>query len=202
MSQSTSNVPKNGGAIGISDHGGWAVFVTATRDGALLDRRRVELVDETLPALPHHHDGQLLPIDGAVALVERVRASAERHAARALDAVATAVPDVFGIALRRCPELPPTIAERITDYRARNVADWVMYRRALAFAADARGWPVHWYDAKTVFDAARTVLRVDDFGAFFLHARRAVGPPWNNDHKLAMAAAVVTAETYIVGGTR
>jgi hypothetical protein len=33
---------KNGGIIGVSDHGGWAVLVTVARDGTLLDRRRVE----------------------------------------------------------------------------------------------------------------------------------------------------------------
>src|SRR5579864_6037559 len=126
---------KNGGIIGVSDHGGWAVLVTVARDGRLLDRRRVELVDEDLPGIPHHHEGQLLPIDEAVALVERVRVSAERHAALALDAVAIAVPHILGIALRDCPKLPNTIAERIKDYRARNVADWVMYREALASAA-------------------------------------------------------------------
>jgi hypothetical protein len=54
---------KNGGVIGISDHRGWAVLVTVARDGTLLDRRRVELVDETLPSLPHHHEGPLLPLD-------------------------------------------------------------------------------------------------------------------------------------------
>jgi len=67
-----------------------------------------------------------------------------------------------------------------------------MYRRALASAAEARGWPVHWYDAKSVLGAARHALRVENLDAHFLQVRRAVGPPWNNDHKLAMAAAVVT----------
>jgi hypothetical protein len=114
---------KNGGFIGVSDHGGWAVLVTVARDGTLLDRRRVELVDEGLPALPHHHEGQLLPVDEAVALVERVRVSAERHAALAMNGVAMAVRPILGVALRNCPPLPPTIAERIKDYRARNVAD-------------------------------------------------------------------------------
>jgi hypothetical protein len=151
---------KNGGVIGVSDHGGWAVFVTAARDGTLLDRRRVELVDEHLPSIPHHHEAQLLPMDSAIALVERVGASAQRHAELALDAVARVVPHVLGIALRNCPELPPTIAERISDYRARNVADWVMYRKALASAAQARGWPVHWYDAKTVMASASRGLRI------------------------------------------
>lgn len=184
---------KTGGIIGVSDHGGWAVLVTVARDGALLDRRRVELVDDDLPALPHHHEGQGLPVDQAVALVERVRVSAEKHAARALDAVATAVQPILGIALRNRQQLPPTIAERIKDYRARNVADWVMYRNALAAAAAARGWPVYWYDAKNVSDAASRALGRESFDAHFLHMRRTVGPPWNNDHKLAMAAAVAAA---------
>ena len=130
----------NGGIIGVSDHGGWAVLVTVARDGPLLDRGRVELVDEGLPKIPHHSEGQGLPLDEAVALVERVRVSAEKHAVLALDAVTVAVPRILGLALRKCPQLPPTIAERVKDYCARNVADWVMYRKALASAAEARGW--------------------------------------------------------------
>jgi hypothetical protein len=181
------------GVIGVSDHGGWAILVTVARDQTLLDRRRVELVDEGLPKLPYHHDAQGLPLDEAVALVERVRVSAERHAARALDAVKMTVPHILGVALRNCPQLPPTIADRINDYRAQNVADWVMYRKALASAAEARGWSVHWYDAKKVLDAARHALSVENLDAHFLQLRRAVGPPWNNDHKLAMAAAIITA---------
>jgi hypothetical protein len=184
---------KNGGIIGVSDHGGWAVMVTVARDGTVLDRRRVELVDDGLPALPHHSEGRKLPLDEAVELVERVRVSAERQAALAFDAVTLAVPRVLGVALRKCPPLPPTIAERITDYYAQNNADWVMYRKALASAAEARGWPVYWFDAKSVFGAARHALRVENLDVHFLQLRRAIGPPWNQDHKLAMAAAIVTA---------
>ena len=183
----------NEAVIGVSDHGGWAVLVTTAPDGTLLDRRRVELVDDALPGIPHHHEAQLLPIEEGVALVERVRASAEKHAALALDAVAKATPGIRGIALRSCPPLPPTIAERIKDYRSRNVADWVMYRTALAAAAEARGWPVYWYDTKTVVASAGNALHVTDFDAYFLKMRKTVGPPWNQDHKLAMAAAVVAA---------
>jgi len=185
---------KNGGIIGVSDHGGWAVLVTVARDARLLDRRRVELVDDDLPALPHHHEGQGLPPDEAVALVGRVRVSAERHAVLALDTVAMAVRPILGVALRNCPALPATIAERIKDYRARNVADWVMYRKALAAAAAARGWPVHWYDAKKVLAAAGEALCVESFDTYSLDLRKAVGPPWTKDHKLAMAAAVALAK--------
>lgn len=185
---------KQDGVVGVSDHGGWAVLVTVAGDGTLLDRRRVELVDDDLPKIPHHSEGQGLPPDEAVALVEKVRESAERHAKLRLDALATTVGGrIAGVALRQCPELPPTIAERIKDYRAQNVADWVMYRKALAGAAEALGWTVHWYDARKVFAAASEALGIEDLDAHFLQVRRSIGPPWSKDHKLAMAAAIVAA---------
>jgi hypothetical protein len=188
---------RDDGIIGVSDHGGWAVLVTATGNGTLLDRRRVELVDEDLPKIPHHSEGQGLPVDEAVALVERVRVSAERHSKLVLQAVADTVPGrIIGVALRQCPELPPTIAERIKDYRAQNIADWVMYRKVLAAAAEARGWAVHWYDAKKVLDAAGEALGIEDADAYFLQLRRSIGPPWGKDHRIAMAAAIVAARAH------
>src|ERR1700686_700229 len=188
---------RNDAVIGVSDHGGWAVLVTVASDGTLLDRRRVELVDEDLPKIPHHSEAQSLPIQEAVALVERVQVSAERHAKLELEAVARAVPGrvvIVGVALRQCPELPPTIAERIKDYWAQNNADWVMYRKALAAATEARGWAVHWYDAKTVCGAASEALGIEDLDAHLLDLRRSIGPPWGKDHKVAMAAAIVAGQ--------
>jgi hypothetical protein len=58
-----------------------------------------------------------------------------------------------------------------------------MYRKALASAAEARGWPVYWYDSKNV-------LKIEDFDSHFQQLRKTLGPPWNQDHKLAMAAAL------------
>ncbi len=191
--------PRPEAVIGVSDHGGWAVLVTVAAGGSFLDRRRVELVDDGLPKIPHHSEAQRLPLDDALALIERVQASAEKHARLVLDQVATTVhARIIGIALRQCPELPPTIAERIKDYRAQNVADWVMYRRALAAAAEERGWPVHWFDNKKVFGLASQALGIQDFDMHFAQLRSSLGPPWTSDHKLAMAAAIVSAsDTFI-----
>ncbi len=126
-----------------------------------------------------------------MALVERVRASVIRCAGARLATLAAEVATkITGIALRTCPELPPTVAERLTSYRAQNVADSVMYRDALADAAAARGWSVSRYEARRVVgDAARSLgrTRIDDL----LRAPgRALGPPWQQDHRLAMAAAI------------
>lgn len=176
--------PDQPAIIGVSDHGGWAILITAAADGTLLDRRRVELVDADLPKIPHHSEGQSLPLEEAVALVERVRLSAERHSKRVLDEVANAVPArITGVALRHCPQLPPTVAERITNYRAHNIADWVMYRQVLAAAAEGRGWAVHWFDTKKVLANA----------AHLLDLKKSIGPPWTKDHKLAMAAAIAAS---------
>lgn len=166
------------------------MFVTVGSDGSLCDRRRVQLVDDDLPAIPHHHEAQMLPPDAAVALIGRVRASAERHASTVLEALTVDVPDVRGIALRVCPPLPATIEERIKDYRACNVADWVMYRLALASAAETRGWPIYWYDSKTVFESASQALHLKSLEKYFTDLRSAYGPPWNADHRLAMSAAI------------
>lgn len=177
--------------IGAADHCGWAVLVTVAPDGSVIDRRRVELVADGLPRLPHHHECQALPLQEAVELVERVRASADTCAAGCLDALARAVPTrIAGIALRRCPPLPPTVAERIQDYRAQNVADSVMSREALAGAAKARGWFVHWYDPRCVLADAAHVLGRDDLDDLLRSAGAALGPPWQQDHRVAMAAAI------------
>jgi hypothetical protein len=89
-----------------------------------------------------------------------------------------------------CPSLPATTEERIADNRAQTVADTVMYREALAAAAAARGWSVHWYDRERVFDEAGAALGRDDVSAFLLAMGAPIGPPWQAKHKLAAAAAI------------
>jgi len=182
-------------AVGVAEHGNAAVLVTVAPGGALLDRRRIDLTDRGLPTHPHHHEGSWavgryldtpwareISLAEAVALVERVNASAARGARAGLDALAAAVPvPIARIAIRACPKLPPTIEERIRDNRAQTVADSVMYREALARAAEARGWSVHWYEReRLVVDASVVAMG------------RSIGPPWQATHKLAAAAALAT----------
>lgn len=184
--------------VGVADHCGWAVLVTVAPGGVLVDRRRVELVDGDLPKLPHHHEAQALPLREAVELVERVRASAERHAHACLAALASEVSrevagEILAIALRACPPLPETVAERLASYRAQNVADSVMYRHALAQAATARGWTVHWYDPRRVLAQAASALDRPSLDDLLARTGTALGPPWQKDHRVAMAAAIAAA---------
>ena len=124
-------------------------------------------------------------------LVERVGASAARGARESLEALAATVQvPIARIAIRACPQLPPTTEERIADNRAQTVADSVMYRQALATAAEERGWSVHWYDRERVFRDAAGALGHDDIDAFLQAMGRSFGPPWQAKHKLAAAAAI------------
>jgi hypothetical protein len=190
--------------VGVAEHSNSAVLVTVASGGELLDRRRIDLTDPDLPTHPHHHEGswavgrylntpgaRAMSIADAVALVERVRASAQRGAREGLEALVAAVPvPIASIAIRVCPKLPPTTEERIADNRAQTVADSVMYREALAIAAQARGWSVHWYAREGVFRDAAAALGSHDVDAFLDAIGRSIGPPWQAKHRLAAAAAI------------
>src|SRR3954452_15867111 len=98
--------------VGIADHLGWAVAVTASADHAVVDRRRMELVEAGLPGAPIHYEGTRLDVAAAAALVTKVRASAVRTSSAALDALAAALPEpVASISLRVWPlDFPTDIA--------------------------------------------------------------------------------------------
>ena len=193
--------------VGVAESGRSAVLVTVAPGGELLDRRRIDLTEPALPTHPHHHEGswaigrylntpgaRVLSLADAVALVERVRASAARGAHDNLEALAAAVPvPIATIAIRSCPDLPPTIEERIADHRAQTYADSVMYRQALAAAAEARGWSVHWYDRDHVFHDAAAALTRGDIKSLLDAMGRSIGPPWQARHKLAAAAALAAS---------
>jgi hypothetical protein len=186
--------------VGVADHLGWAVLVTADADHRVVDRRRVELVGPGLPPAPIHHEGGAnemhrhgppLDDDALAALVASVRASAAGATRRALEGLAGALPDRVGsLSLRRWPvDVPDDIATlRRPPHESR--ADPVMYRTILAGAAADLGWTVLTYDGRRVEADARALLG-DRAGPVLDGPRSVLGPPWSKDHRTALAATVV-----------
>lgn len=186
--------------IGIAHHLGWAVAVTASADLEVVDRRRLVLIEPGLPTAPiHHHGGahalhrpaQALDDDALAALVADVRASVFRAASSALDELATAPAEpIVSMSLRAWPaDFPKDIAvRRRVPYESH--ADSIMYREVLAELAHARGWEVHFYDARDVEVKAAGILgeRADEV---LRGPRRTLGPPWSKDHRTALAAVVL-----------
>ena len=177
--------------LGIADHLGWAVAVTASADHEVVDRRRIELVEPGMTAAPIHYESRRLDVDATAALVARVRASVVRATSAALDELATALPaPVVSISLRMWPlDFPDDIAvQRRAPYEAR--ADAIMYRQVLSELAHARGWEVHLYDAKAVVGQAVSLL-ADRADEVLQGPRATLGPPWAKDHRVALAATIV-----------
>jgi hypothetical protein len=179
--------------LGIADHLGWAIAVTACENHAVVDRRRIELIEPGISAAPIHYESRHLDVAGTASLVETARASVARATSAALTELASALPaPIRSISLRVWPlDFPDDIAvQRRAPYEAR--ADAVMYRQELSEIAHARGWEVHVYDAKAVLSQAARILgdRADEviFGP-----RATIGPPWTRDHRIALAATIVAA---------
>jgi hypothetical protein len=177
--------------LGIADHLGWAVAVTASSDHEVVDRRRIELIEPDVSPAPIHYKSRRLDVPATTALVAKVRASVVRATSVALDELATVLPEpVVSISLRVWPpDFPDDIAvQRRAPYEAR--ADPIMYRQVLAELAHDRGWNVHLYTARDVLGQAASMLaeRADEV----LYGPRAtLGPPWTKDHRTALAATIV-----------
>ena len=176
--------------LGVADHLGWAVAVTAAADHQVVDRRRVELVEPGLSAAPIHYDRGRSSDAAVAALVERARASAARLASAAFAALPR---PVRSISLRTWPSDFPTDLAVLRQVPWEARADAVMYRQVLAEVAEARGWTVHLYEAGDVETRARRVLgtRADDV---LVGPRARLGPPWTKDHRQALAATVLAAQ--------
>ena len=92
--------------VGVADHLGWAIAVTASADHEVVDRRRIELIEPGMSAAPIHYESRRLDVAATAALVAKVRASVVRATSAALDEIANASPaPVLSISLRAWPLL-------------------------------------------------------------------------------------------------
>ena len=130
--------------VGVAHHYGWAIAVTSDAHHAVVDRRRLELLDADLPAAPVHHEGgphalhrRGEPLDDATLerLVAEVRAAVERATCTALDELASDLgTPVRSVSLRAWPDDFPHDVAVLRQPPYESQADSVMYRQALAHA--------------------------------------------------------------------
>jgi hypothetical protein len=142
---------------------------------------------------PLHRSGVPLDDDSLAALVADVRASVMRATSAAFDDLVHTLPrPITRIAVRSRPtDFPEDIAvQRRVPYESRAVS--IRYCTVLAELARERGWAVGSYDARTVEGEAARIRgrRADEV---LRGPRATLGPPGSKDHRMALAATIVTA---------
>jgi hypothetical protein len=185
--------------VGVSDHSGWAILVTAAvEDGApvVVDRRRVALIDKGVATQPYEHDTMALAEDEAESLLRTVKRSIATCTSSAFDHLATDLAPrhrVSSIVIRE-PTLErlPTLTESRESSHLRNRADGMLYHTALCKAARQREWHAVFHRRGEEVARAAEALSAspEDVERFLNGLRRTLRPPWSAEHRHAFAAAI------------
>jgi hypothetical protein len=144
-----------------------------------------------------YHAARRLEATAAADLVEAVERIAVEQAAAALDRVARLAEEEGG-AVGACAVVVGASAELpletiLRSHALVHAAEGRLYQRALLRGAEARGLTAVPIPKQTIWERAERALGADE-GAlrrWIDELRRAVGPPWAEDQKLAALAAWV-----------
>jgi hypothetical protein len=187
-------------AVGVADHNGWAILVSAGFDHGepvVVDRRRVDLVEKGVPSQPYHHETLALGDAEAERLLRKVEQSIAACTARALDRLSTDLwprHRVRSIAIRQPPlaVLPATVGEVHRSYHVLCRADGMLYHSAICNAARERGWRVvvHRRGAELAVAAEALQASAGDVERLVSDVRQVLKSPWTAEHRRAFAAAI------------
>jgi hypothetical protein len=186
--------------VGVADHSGWAVLISAAvvrGQPTIVDRRRVALIDKGVPTQPYHHETLAMAGGEADELLRTVQRSIALCTATAFDRLSADLwPQyrVSSIAIRQSTlaRLPATVEEAHRSYHVQCRADGMLYHTAICAAARQRGWKLLFHRRGEELARAASALRVNtqDVERFLNDLRQTLKPPWTAEHRHAFAAAI------------
>jgi hypothetical protein len=198
--------------VSVAEHAGWAHLVCVAPAGgvpAVIERRRVTLIDAGLPTQPYHHDSIGMREDEANALISRVSQSIASHTSLALQrVVADLAPAHVTVALAirepPFPELPETVAAVWSSYRLQCAADGMLYQLAMCRAARDLELTVHpcARGEEAVLAAEQLEMTPEDIDRFVSRNGRPSGPPWTQEHRRAFARGIAALAVHARGQVR
>ena len=187
-------------AFGMKAHSGWAALVViGTRDGdsVVVDRRRIELVEDAWARQPYHA-AEDLKSDRARAVVKRGVEEAHRIAVREMRAAvkreSERANEVAACAVLVGDPMPEWTTDEILAVHFRmHKAEGVLFRDALVRAGEACGLRLVAIPEKHLTKHAQSALGTPASGLVRKIATlgKSVGPPWGKDQKDAALAALV-----------
>lgn len=190
-------------AFGMKAHSGWAALVVVgTRDGgfAVVDRRRIELVEDEWAKQPYHA-AEDMAAGAARNVVERGIAAARRIAVREMRAAVKREQErkneVTACAVLVANPMPDWSIEDILAVHFRmHKAEGVLFRDALVQATKACGLRPVAIPEKLLTEHAERALGSPAFRLAEKVAAlgKTVGPPWGKDQKDAALAAMIALQ--------
>ena len=183
--------------MGFRAHSGWAALVAVAgppRSPAVIERRRIVLVNPGTPRQPYHA-AEGLDLKEAGKLVERSIDEARLLARQALRAVIRDIQKkgqaVVGCGLLLASGRPlTTLAATLASHALIHTAEGELFRDALTHAGAHCGLPVTGVKERELFarGAAGIGLSVDELERHITGMGRPIGPPWRQDEKYAALA--------------
>ena len=198
------NVPRKSNqaeaAFGFKAHSGWAALVIlGMRGGELkvLERSRVELVEEEWAKQPYHAAEELNPAEARKVVKSGIDA-AKRIALREMRSAVERTRE-SGFEVRNCgllvgnPMPDWSVDEILAVHFRMHKAEGVLFRDVLAEAANGCDLRLVAIPEKFLLEYAETALKTS---ASSLSQRiaalgKSVGPPWSKDQKEATLAAMI-----------
>ncbi len=190
-------------AFGFKAHSGWAALVVIGKrdtDFSVVERRRVELVEENWAKQPYHAAEGLKP-DAARDLVKRGVDSAHRITLREMQAAVNRERErkneVTACAILVADPMPDWSVEEILAAHFRlHKAEGVLFREALVGAATACRLKLVAIPEKQLAKHAESVLAMPASGIAgkLMALGKAVGAPWGKDQKDAALAALIALQ--------
>ena len=195
-------------AFGFKAHSGWAALVVlGARDGDLevLERSRVELVEEEWAKQPYHAAEELTPAE-ARKVVKRGIDSAKRIALREMRSALKRTRE-SGFEVQDCglivgsPMPDWSVDEILAVHFRMHKAEGVLFRDVLAKAADECDLRVVPIAEKSLLQHAQTALETDAtrLSQQLAALGKLIGPPWSKDQKEATLAAMIALQTSVAG---
>ncbi len=198
-------------AFGFKAHSGWAALIVLGVSGSdvtVLDRRRVDLVEEEWAKQPYHA-AEDLASNEARKTVKRGIDSARRIALREMRAAIKRARDegheVVGCALLVGEPMPEwTVDEILAVHFRMHKAEGVLFRDVLARAAGACELPLVEIPEKSLLTSALATLAVPaaSLSKRIASLGKSVGPPWGKDQKDAALAAIMALEQKVRAAPR
>ncbi|HEV8231186.1 MAG TPA: hypothetical protein VGQ75_02470 [Thermoanaerobaculia bacterium] len=196
-------------ALGFRPHSGWAALVAVAgtpRAPQILDRRRIDIADREIDgSLQPYHAAEERQLADARKYLERC----ERHSRRlAREALRDAIHDLQGngvdaisCGLLLASGRPlPALTEILASHALIHAADGEHFREAIRAAASELGLPVVAVKEKEIWARASGEMRIPtaELQQLVSSMRKAFGPPWTQDQKLAALSAwlAIACESY------